>query len=528
RGDRRREAGATPGGPLRRRGSRQGDVVHSKLWHLPGQPSAGYAQNGYAAFRSSQANRAAMLYVGGNDGMLHAFDAASGEEKLAYVPEGLHPSLAELTRPGYVHRYYVDGSPFSADWWNGSAWATALASPLGAGGKGYVVLDVTDPDRFAAANAGSLVLLDTTASGDPDLGHIFSEPVMERSDPTLTRQITRLNNGRWALVTGNGYNSASEKAVLLIQYLDGGRELARITADGTGGNGNGLSAPRLVDLNGDKVPDVAYAGDLLGNLWKFDLSSASAGDWKTAFGNAPLYVAADAAGMRQSITSAPLHVPHPDGGLMVVFGTGRTLSDADRGAAAAQTVYGIHDNTPIAIAAASPSLGAVTLDAGAAGVSGRDALVAQSIAPHPAGTTSDTGTPVHLLSSNPVDYGGSSPRRGWYLDLPAPRERVTDNPTWFDGDLIDIHSLVPAIGPADQAYLTTLNAVNGQAPTSQIYAYAPGEGGAVNGARVQTGLGIGLRGSATERRLGAPGSLPLPERRLLGKVTLRPSWRQLQ
>ncbi len=371
----------------------------------------------------------------------------------------------------------------------------------------------------------------------------MSDPVVERSDPSITRQITRMNDGRWALIMGNGYNSSSEKAVLLIQYLDQGKELLKITADNTGNNGNGLSAPRLVDLNGDKVPDVAYAGDLRGNLWKFDLSSATAGSWKVSLSGSPLYAAMDGAGTpaRQPITAAPIYLAHPNGGLMVVFGTGRTLSDADRSSTQTQTVYGVYDNTAINVKPGT-TLGAVSLSASAdAAVSdGRASLVQQTIGVSTVGTTTDPASAVYSVSSTPVDYGASPPKRGWYLDLPVPRERVTENLSWFDGDLIDIRSAIPAIGTdpnvetcdattaAGQSYLTTVNAVNGNAPKSQIYAYSAGDGGTTTGSRVQTGLDLRLRDNVKERPYAAPGMQKPPGRNLLGKVTLRPTWRQLQ
>jgi len=102
-----------------------------------------------------------MVYVGANDGMLHAFNASTGKEAFAYVPEGLYgtaaaPNLKRLSEAGYTHRYYVDGSPFVADIYMGAKssakttdeekaanWKSLLVGTLGAGGKGYLVLDVT-------------------------------------------------------------------------------------------------------------------------------------------------------------------------------------------------------------------------------------------------------------------------------------------------------------------------------------------------------------------------------------------------
>ncbi|RZL93383.1 MAG: hypothetical protein EOP76_09295, partial [Variovorax sp.] len=548
RGSRTRERDAGPAGIFRNRGSRHGDVVNSRLWYLDGKPGSGYTRDGYPAFRSANASRPSMLYVGANDGMLHGFDATTGEEKIAYVPEGLISALPELTRPTYTHRYFVDGSPFTGDLRIGSDWKTYLAGFPGAGGKGYFVLDVTNPATFVEANANNLVVMDRTGGTvDDDIGHILSEPVTERGDPSVTRQIARLNNGRWALVTGNGYNSSSEKAVLLIQYLDGARELLKITADGTGGNGNGLSAPRLLDLNGDKIPDVAYAGDLRGNMWKFDLSGASAGSWSVAFSGTPLWVARDgvgATGTRQPITTAPAWLAHPQGGLMILFGTGQNLTDADRTTSARQTLYGLYDNTPITRNTAENPLtgsGSVTLGSAGSAITNRSALVEQTTGSTPAGTTTDSGSNIYQLSSNPVDYTGAAARRGWFMDLPESGERLLENIAWFDGDLIDARSVVPAQGgdPTTETcdppsvggrrYRTILNAVNGSAPESQVFAYtATDTTGPVTGSRVENGVGISIGGVKKESMFTPPGSTAAPEARKLGSVTLRPSWRQLQ
>ncbi len=548
RGNRTQEHDAGPDGIFRNRSSRHGDIVNSKLWYLDGKPGSGYTRDGYPAFRSNNASRASMLYAGANDGMLHGFDAATGEEKIAYVPEGLVGALPELTRPTYTHRYFVDGSPFTGDLRIGNDWKTYLAGFLGAGGKGYFVLDVTNPATFAAANANNLVVMDRTGDTvDNDIGQILSEPVTERSDPSVTRQIARLNNGRWALVTGNGYNSRSEKAVLLIQYLDGAKELLKITADGTGGNGNGLSAPRLLDLNGDKIPDVAYAGDLLGNMWKFDLSSASSSSWSVAFSGTPLFVAKDGVGAtaaRQPIATAPAWLAHPQGGLMILFGTGQNLTNADRTSAAKQTLYGVYDNSPITRNTVENPLtgsGTVTLGSASSAITGRSALVEQTTGGAPAGTTTDSGSNIYLLSSNPVDYTGAAPKRGWYMDLPESGERLLENIAWFDGDLIDARSVVPAQGGdlatetcdppsvGGRRYRTVLNAVNGSAPSSQIFAYSatdtsdPG-----TGSRVENGVGINIGGEKKESMFTPPGGTPASAARKLGSVTLRPSWRQLQ
>ena len=334
------------GTPFRQRASLLGDIVNSKVWFMKGVPNGGYLSADYLNFVAAQKaiSRKDAVYVGANDGMLHAFDAANGQELFAYVPQGAYSGLASLSDSTYAHRYFVDGSPFTADFCKNPTptgcaaadWSTALVGFMGAGGKGYFVLDVTSPTAMAA----NKVVMDTTATVDPDIGYIFQEPVTEKSNPMASRQVVRMNNGKWALVIGNGYNSTDEKAVLIIQYLDG--TVTKIYADATAGGGNGLSAPRLIDLNGDFRPDVAYAGDLKGNLYKFDIASAVEGNWKVAGGGA-MFKAVSSTNVVQPITSAPAYTIHPGGGLVVSFGTGQNLTIADRSDTTTQSFYGVYD-----------------------------------------------------------------------------------------------------------------------------------------------------------------------------------------
>ncbi|WP_399679298.1 pilus assembly protein [Xenophilus sp.] len=495
RGDHSQEQNQTPAGPFRTRASRHGDIVNSDVWFTAGKPDAGYTTNDYATFAANNATRRPMIYVGANDGMLHGFDARldttnGGKELIAYIPEGLNAALPELSRPGYAHRYYVDGSPFTADAYIGGAWKTYLAGFPGLGGRGYFVLDVTDPGNFSAANAASLVVLDKTAAAtlDEDVGHITGRPVTNQVTPSRATQVARMNNGRWALVMGNGYNSASEKAVLLVQYLDGDKELLKLTADNTAGGGNGLAPPQLVDLNGDRIPDVAYAGDLKGRLWKFDLSHASAANWSVAFGGNPLFTAKDASGAAQPITTAPAWLLHPNGGLMLTFGTGRELTSGDRTDTQRQTLYGVWDSTKYTFGTTTNTATSSTTISFADGnnaVAGRSALVQQSVSAGSTATTAGNETKLWTVSSNPVPYSGTDAKKGWYLDLPETAERSLDTASWLSGRLFTFPTKVPATGnqnPDEETctppvsngknFLTTINVLNGAAPSYAVYAYA--------------------------------------------------------
>lgn len=509
RGDRRLE-GTTTDKPLRVRFSRQGDVVNSEIWYT-GRPSSNYAM-GYSTFVTAQKNRTPILYVGGNDGMLHGFSATDGKEMIAYVPRGVIGGLKALTDKDYQHRYYVDGSPMTGDIKDSSTWKTLLVGSLGAGGKGYFVLDVTNPGSFGTASAADLVVLDRTraqSEAEPncsalsgtaktacdatvadirDMGNITAQPGRNPANKQETTQITRLNNGRWAVVMGNGYNSTNQRPVLLVQYLDGDKALKRIqaTTDAVGsGNAadNGLASPTLVDLDGDGKTDVVYAGDNLGNLWKFDLTSATDSDWQVAFGNnKPLFTARGPATLTsttrdrvQPITAPPIVRANdrsmtvgtgasaktvPVGGMMVAFGTGRNLTSNDRRTditQPVQTLYSVLDNTRYRMKTDKSSL---EVHPGAGDCTTAPATCVP--APAQVGTIANNGAPLAKQTIAAVSGTMSvddatvnatqelkketwASYKGWYLDLPFAGERLLKPMQFFDGsNILAVYSESPS------------------------------------------------------------------------------------
>ena len=563
RGDRTREAAQAPiagqsENIFRDRSSRHGDIANSDVWFTPGLPEGSSLALTYKSFQNANASRKAMLYVGANDGMLHGFDAATGVEKIAYVPDGLNSRLSSLTDPTYKHEYFVDGSPFTGDVSNGTAWKTYLAGFPGMGGKGYFVLDVTNPAGFSAANAANTVVVDTTGTTDPDVGRIVSQPVLDQTNTRRTLQLTQMNNGRWALVTGNGINSTNERAALLIQYVDGAKELLKLVPTNTSyganaiGGGNGLSAPRLIDLNGDTIPDVAYAGDLLGNLWKFDLTDPSHLNWRVAFSDRPLFVAKDVYGAPQPITTTPGWIVHPDEGLMIAFGTGRNLTDDDRVSGRQNTLYGIHDPTTISAGSANSITGGtvVSLDnTNNAVVDGRISLVMQSISETSTATTTN-GASLWTTSSTPVSYRAMPPKKGWFLELPDARERATKSMDYFRGRTFGIPTNVPNVGgdpntetcnpttSAGKQYVTYIDILNGSPPTQAIFSYGvpPTVGSNVPNRVDDLSKGnsvywnkVGSNNPIGEQPCGsAPGAAACDTRQGVPPLLLRPTWRQAQ
>lgn len=459
RGDRTKEVNQT-GGIFRERSSRLGDIVNSNIWYT-GKPASGYTDAAYATFRGTGTGglggRAAMVYVGANDGMLHGIDTATGDEKIAYIPQGIaQGNLRRLTYTNYTHQYYVDGSPFTGDAYltagSTTSWKTVLFGSLGAGGKGYFVLDVTNPANFSASNASSIVMMDTTASSDEDIGYIVSPPVVDDAVTNKSRQIVKLNNGRWAIVVGNGINSTNEAPVLLIQYLDGDKAIKKLSPCGVpvsstcGYKGsNGLSAPQLVDLNGDGKVDVAYAGDIKGNLWKFNMGATSDTSWVTAFSNEPYFVA-NRSSKAQSITTAPYWMAHPQGGIMIAIGTGQNLTDNDQTDTNVQSYYAVWDNSTFAA-----SSGGVTITDAAATINTASnpiltKLQEQTVSSTP---TAVDGTNYYTSSNNSFSFGsGTGQKMGWYLDWPIEKQRVLTNTRLFSGQKILVQTTVPKTGSA--------------------------------------------------------------------------------
>lgn len=421
-----------------RLGERLGDIVHSAPVFV-GTPNARYpddiagASNLYSTFIANNDTRRELIYVGANDGMLHAFDANTGAEVFAYIPEFLFSSsnqegLHYLADQNYTHRSYVDLTPATGDVFVNGAWRTYLVGGARAGGKGVFVLDVTNPGTLASAesNADSIVVKEFT---DPDLGFTYSQI-----------SIAKMNNGRWAAIFGNGYNNSGDgTAKIFILYLDstGGHvELTTGVGDndaGTAIENNGMSTPEVLDLDNNGTADRIYAGDVLGNMWAFDVSNANSANWGSAYGSSPLFVATDASGNAQPITSKPSVDVHPrrnltasSPNLLVTFGSGQYLTDNDPGSTAQQTFYGVWDS-----GRAVSSVGSGSYD--------RDRLVTQTITQ----TTVD-GTIVRQNSSNTVNYNlaAASPQMGWKIDLPTTGERNVVNPAIL-GPIVFFNTLIP-------------------------------------------------------------------------------------
>ena len=372
RGERSKEGMAYP--DFRQRSTILGDIINSSP-ALVGTPTylphladsierrdrgEGYKTYGEFRLANHRSKRKEMLYVGSNGGMLHGFESATGRETFAFIPSAVIPNLNKLTGQNYAggeHHYFVDGSPVVRDVYfdNTDGWRTILVGTLRAGGKALFALDITDPGNIK-------LLWEFDSTNDEDLGYTFAQP-----------EIVRLHSGQWAVLQGNGYNSTNDKAALLVIDIKTGELLRKIVVpkvvdDEKATLSNGLSSVRAADNNGDGLADYAYAGDLQGNIWRFDLvpsttaeygpnddpfyrgqnelENFTAADIKLAYGQKPLFVAKDNMGKRQAITIQPSLVRHPSNlGYLVLVGTGKYFenSDANVDKSRAMTLYGIWD-----------------------------------------------------------------------------------------------------------------------------------------------------------------------------------------
>ncbi|MFZ4285278.1 pilus assembly protein [Variovorax sp. HJSM1_2] len=462
RGDQSKEAAST--GLRERSDNLLGPVINATPW-VQSPPAAFYAEAlfpGYRSYVDNNKTRSKLLWVSANDGMLHAFNATSGAEVLAYVPGPLANRLAEIPmQRGSVGRTrldganftrdssetlpdgnvwaYVDGSPFTADVQlpgSGStqgAWKTYAFSSLGRGGKAFFALDVTTASAVASAEAGTnpndIFRWQFTSDDDNDLGYNVND-VSINVNSGQANPIVKLNNGRFAVLLNNGYKSTNGKAVLYLLYVDGpnasgtwvsGTNFVKIVADV--GTGNGLSPPTWIDLDNNGTADVVYAGDLKGNMWKFDLSSTDSTNWAVAYksggANLPLFKArAGDAGTGDGlpITTAPEFAYPAFDGLIITFATGNAFETGDfPKASVTQRMYGIWDR---------PGFGTGT--GGRTLPTSLSTLVSRSYQRLSSGLVVLTGT------NDAIDWLNKD---GWYFNLPGSSEMVLSDPDLSAGVL---------------------------------------------------------------------------------------------
>jgi type IV pilus assembly protein PilY1 len=394
-------------------------------------------------------------------------------------------SSLDFPSPQYGHNFFVDATPGNGDLFYNGAWHTWLVGGLGIGGAAIYALDVTDPTgaatgttSFTEGHASSVVMgewntgtiacaTDTSTSlCSANLGNTFGTPL-----------IRRMHNGQWAAIFGNGFGSTSGDAgiyVMLITVNASNKLVPTFyylgTNSGTGtaatpcaSNCDGIAYVTAADLDGDHVADYAYAGDLHGNVWRFDLTSTNPANWTA--GSAPLFTTPSG----QPITTQLLVISSTPGGgaqrLMVEFATGQraqvTNSAAVSYASGTQAIYGIWDWNMSSWNSMSGTQYA-TLTTAATGlttpftITSTTHLAQQVFTLGASGVTVDgTNVAVCWKGSTACTGGaGANTQFGWYANLIGASEQVIFNPVYFQGAIL-VDTTVPAVQTPTSCTLAT-------------------------------------------------------------------------
>lgn len=375
RGDRTQEVSV-----FRRRHEKLlGDIVNSGVNYVSGPGPALFGANfpGHADYRLDNKNRPAVVYVGGNDGMLHAFAGTNGKELFGYIPGAVYDNLAGLSALNFQHRYFVDSTPMTGDFQKtASTWGTMLVGGLGAGGKGFYALDISNQKNFGSmteAQLAAIPMWEFTSSQDADVGYTFNEPSIHPVSGAY-QQIAKVVDassatGVWRVIVGNGFGASTGDAVLFMLNASTGAAALKLQADN--GTSNGLATPTPVDTDRDGLVDTVYAGDIEGNLHKFQFSKLQGGSYVVAKHNdagaawrhiGKLYAAGE------PITTAPSVEKGADGWI-VSFGTGKLNEDTDyTDTTSPSGFYSVLDNKPsTSLTVSSSDLATITFTSSSLG-----------------------------------------------------------------------------------------------------------------------------------------------------------------
>lgn len=386
-----------------------GDLVNATPVFV-GAPPFKYRDSGYSTYVGNNRSRMAVVYAAANDGMLHAFRASDGVELWAFVPTAVMSNMYRLADFDYGHLYYVDGGPVAGDVFDGTNWRTILVGGLGAGGRAYYALDVTDP-------ANPKALWEFSTSNSANLGLTFGNPMIAKN-----------RAGTWVVLFASGYNNVSPgdgNGHLYVLNAVTGAQLASIptytsgaTPAGSPTTPNNLGRiSAWVDAETDNTAKRVYGGDMLGNVWRFDFDDNIAPPGNESF---LLARAETSGGQAQPITTRPVLTNITVGGTtydLVTIGTGRLLGTSDVGDTTTQSLYVFKDTLP------ATGLGVLRNASG---------MIAQPLQQANGQRTNST--------LNVVDWATNL---GWYVDLSlSAGERVNIDPIQ-SGNMLGIASNIP-------------------------------------------------------------------------------------
>jgi type IV pilus assembly protein PilY1 len=406
-----------------------GDITDSTAVYV-GAPNFNYLESSYGLFKTAQSGRKKSVYVGANDGMLHAFNADDGTERWAYIPSMVLPNLWKLADKNYAHNHqnYVNGPTTVTDICSESClaaedWKTVLVGGLGQGGRGFYALDVS--------NDLPRLLWEFNTTDPTDLGYSFGNPVI-----TKMRDKDSQGGFKWVVLLSSGYNNTSGKGHLYVLDAISGSLIRKISTHiGSADAQSGLAkiSAFVARPSENNQADYAYGGDLLGNLWRFKIDS----DGSTSNPKNPLLLATlkDELGVIQPITAKP-ELGKLSGKTVVFIGTGKYLEQADLSNKSSQTLYAIKDD----------DVGNIE----------RNNLASRSMT-----TSSDTRTGTK--SDNVFD---NNAKKGWYIDLPKDSgERQVVASKLASGTLV-VPTMVPSsetCSPGGYGWINYIDARNGGA-----------------------------------------------------------------
>lgn len=448
RGDRTHERSSTASGSTRAyrdRATLVGDIVNAKVRPV-GPPAAPYSSAtnpGYDTFKATHASRTPMVYAGTNAGMVHAIDGSltgnnAGKEVFAYVPGAVFSGptstpdvngLASVGKPEYSHHFLVDAPPVAIDvdlgrtpGGSGTDWRTLLIGGLGKGGKALYALDITKPSTITAKTAGANQEIEAATKvlweftdDNGDLGYTFGQPI-----------VVKTRKYGWVVVVGSGYNNRDGKGYFFFINPRTGARLEKVEApcgDCSSSRQAGLAHVNafLLDVS-DGIADTIYGGDLMGNVWRLDVSGT--GPYPTPVKFATLTGSDNQA---LPITSKPLPVVQPGTNRRyVTVGTGRLLDSTDLNSGQAQRFFAIIDGTNAAFSKPSDLPAGVSFPLTVANMR----------------QLTDLNTKISLDLRSEV---------GWYLDLGVsaggPGWRVVSDPTTYYG-VVAFAATAPSSGDA--------------------------------------------------------------------------------
>ncbi|MEM7303992.1 MAG: PilC/PilY family type IV pilus protein [Pseudomonadota bacterium] len=433
----------------------------------------------YLEFQQEQIDREPSVIVAANDGMMHLFDAETGDERFAYVPNLVFSKLSVFSDPGYSHQFYVDSTPsvndayISTDGIASPSWNTVLVAGLGAGGRGYYALNITDPESFSASE----VMWEFSPEDDPgattdidgnvisDLGLSFGRPIIAMSNAQDSN-----DNQKWVAIFGNGYNSTSANgnAIIYMLFIDEGYDgwsdagdLIKIDTGISGiTNPNGISDVRAIDINNDGTVDRLYAGDLQGNLHVIDISSADQNAWNNSDSRFILFKAKySETDEVQPITTRPIVVNNANGpGNIVVFATGSFFTVDDAVDTRIQSIYGVVD-----------------VEDGSNTEVSSDDLTEQVLTNEFFQINADEEIEVRVLSDNAISSGG------WFIDFDVldntgsfieyPGEKAVRS-LQLRGDTVFTNTILPlalSCDPPSGGFSLALNPQTGTSGDTEIF-----------------------------------------------------------